>query len=201
MSFYDALRFANWMNNGQGGGDTETGAYTLVGGAPEPTNGTTVTRNAGATIFLTSEDEWYKAAYYHVLPTPVYYDYPAGSDTQTTCATPTALANRANCGFAMGGDLTDVGSYTGSPSPYGTFDQGGNVIEWNESIIGSNRGVRGGGNNENPSELAASTRFDSGPTLEHQDVGFRVAMIPEPNTGLLVISGLLGLGLRRRAAD
>ena len=27
VSFYDALRFTNWMNNGQGGGDTETGAY------------------------------------------------------------------------------------------------------------------------------------------------------------------------------
>jgi formylglycine-generating enzyme required for sulfatase activity len=32
VSFYDALRFANWLTNGQGGGDTETGAYTLLGG-------------------------------------------------------------------------------------------------------------------------------------------------------------------------
>jgi len=32
MSFYDALRFANWMNNGQGSGDTETGSYTLLSG-------------------------------------------------------------------------------------------------------------------------------------------------------------------------
>ena len=34
VDFYDALRFANWMNNGQGNGDTETGAYTLLGGTP-----------------------------------------------------------------------------------------------------------------------------------------------------------------------
>ena len=32
VSFYDTLRFANWLNNGQGTGDTETGAYTLLGG-------------------------------------------------------------------------------------------------------------------------------------------------------------------------
>jgi hypothetical protein len=57
-SFFDALRFANWLNNGQGNGDTETGAYTLLGGTPVPSNGATLARNAGATIFVTSEDEW-----------------------------------------------------------------------------------------------------------------------------------------------
>ncbi len=28
-TWYDAIRFANWLNNGQGSGDTETGAYAL----------------------------------------------------------------------------------------------------------------------------------------------------------------------------
>jgi formylglycine-generating enzyme required for sulfatase activity len=64
---YDALRFASWMNNGQGNGDTETGAYTLLGGTATPSNGLTVTRNPGATIVLPSEDEWYKAAYYDAM--------------------------------------------------------------------------------------------------------------------------------------
>ena len=41
-------------------------------------------------------------------------------------------------------DLTSVGSYPGSASPYGTFDQGGNVFEWNEAIAGTNRVARGG---------------------------------------------------------
>jgi len=31
-------------------------------------------------------------------------------------------------------------------------------------------------------------------------LGFRLAMIPEPSTGLLVVAGLLGLGVRRRAS-
>ena len=34
---------------------------------------------------------------------------------------------------------------------------------------------------------------------EFSDVGFRLAMIPEPGTGLLVIAGLLGFAGWRRA--
>ena len=29
VTFYDTLRFANWLDNGQTPGSTETGAYTL----------------------------------------------------------------------------------------------------------------------------------------------------------------------------
>ncbi len=198
VSFYDSLRFSNWLGNGQGGGDTETGAYTLLGGTATPSNGLTVTRNAGANIFLTSEDEWYKAAYYDALSAS-FFDYPAGTDTPTVCAAPGGAANTANCGFVVG-DLTDVGSYTGAASPNGTFvDQGGNVWEWNEAIIGSLRGLRGGAFSFNPVVLAASSRSGSFPTSELGLVGFRVASIPEPGTGLLVMTGLLGLsGWRRR---
>ena len=132
VSFYDALRFTNWLNNGRGGADTETGAYTLLGG--------TATPNPGAIVFLPSENEWYEAAYFNGT---TYLDYPAGSNAATVCAAPGATPNTANCRLAAGG-VTDVGAYTGSASPYGTFDQGGNVFEWNEQMSGSNRGVRGG---------------------------------------------------------
>lgn len=64
VSFFDALRFANWLNNGQGSADTETGAYTLLGGTATPSNGLTAVRNPAAGVFLPSENEWYKAAYY-----------------------------------------------------------------------------------------------------------------------------------------
>ena len=30
VTWYDSIRFANWLHNGQGSGDTETGAYTLL---------------------------------------------------------------------------------------------------------------------------------------------------------------------------
>ena len=45
------------------GGTTETGAYTL-NGATTQTALMAITRNAGATYFIPSENEWYKAAYY-----------------------------------------------------------------------------------------------------------------------------------------
>jgi formylglycine-generating enzyme required for sulfatase activity len=99
VSFYDALRFANWLNNGQGSGDTEAGAYTLLGGTPEPSNGTTVTRNPGATKARPSENEWYKAAYYS--PGGTYFEYPTGTDEQTACVRPASdTGNSANCAGA-----------------------------------------------------------------------------------------------------
>jgi sulfatase modifying factor 1 len=198
VSFYDALRFANWMNNGQGSADTETGAYTLLGGTAWPSNGGTVTRNAAATIVLPSENEWYKAAYYDRL-SGSYFDYPANSDAQSVCQGPDLDPSRANCNLAVG-NLTIVGSYKGSASAYGTYDQGGNVYEWNESIVNiTSRGFRGGSFGDIPGNLAASHRSGAFPGGDDNPaMGFRLAMIPEPNTGLLVIAGLLGLGGRRR---
>lgn len=199
VSFFDALRFANWMNNGQGSGDTETGSYTLLGGTATPSNGAAVTRNAGAAIVLTSEDEWYKAAYYNALSAS-YFGYPADSNAQTTCAAPTAAPNSANC-FGAVNDLTPRGSYTGSASTYGTFDQGGNVWEWNEAVIdGTSRALRGASFDDDPSLLAASTRVSNGGSFHHFAIGFRLAMVPEPSSGLLVIAGLLGFGGWRRGA-
>ena len=64
VSWFSAVRFANWVNNGQGGADTETGAYTLLGGTPILSNDRFISRQPDAKVFLPTEDEWYKAAYY-----------------------------------------------------------------------------------------------------------------------------------------
>jgi len=196
ISFYDSIRFANWLHNGQptgaqGSSTTEDGAYTITAAG---ISANSIARNAGATIFLTSENEWYKAAYYEAV-SGSYYEFPAGSDVQTDCDSPGAGANTANCAY---GDLTDVGSYTGSPSPWGTFDQGGNVFEWNESTSGAYRRIKGGGYRHGPLFLAASWVYGDPPTNEEDYYGFRVAQIPEPGTGLLVMTGLLVLVYRQR---
>ena len=149
-NLYSAMRFANWMHNGQGDGDTETGAYTLAGGTAIPTNFLTVERNPGAKVFLPSEDEWYKAAFYDPARHK-YWDFPAGSDEETICAMPGPTPNTANCGLVTAaanpnnpgitgvaswfwGDVTDVGAYTNSASPYGAFDMGGNLFQWTEEL-------------------------------------------------------------------
>jgi formylglycine-generating enzyme required for sulfatase activity len=113
--------------------------------------------------------------------------------------------NSANCwrgGEESPQKVTDVGLYTNSDSPFGTFDQGGNVWEWNEESFsgGSNRGLRGGSWSTSAFGLAASYRNPAigWVTREEGQVGFRVAMIPEPGTGLLFAAGLVGLAAAGR---
>jgi formylglycine-generating enzyme required for sulfatase activity len=219
VSWYDAIRFANWMNNGQGAASTETGAYTLLGGTATPTNGDTITRNVGATWFLTSENEWYKAAYYEPgASSNDYWLYPTASDTDPTVATAGVTGDISNPGpnvanyfsgadwNSQNGNVTTVGSASdGSPSSdsyYGTFDQGGNVWEWNEALIsGSFRGLRGGSFNSGAFgafELQSSLRGDDEPTYEVFTIGFRVATVPEPSTAVLCIAGCVGAWVLRK---
>ena len=79
VSWFEAARFANWVNNGAtNGASTETGAYTLNGA----TSGVGINVNPGSTWFLPSEDQWYKAAYYKGGGTDAgYWAYPTQSDT------------------------------------------------------------------------------------------------------------------------
>ena len=196
VNWYDSIRFANWLNNGQGTGDTETGAYTLLGGTPFPSNGLSITRNAAATWFLPSENEWYKAAYYDPTSSS-YFDFPTASNAVPIAEPPPGGGNSANYDV-NGAFLTDVGAYSGSESPYGTSDQGGNVSEWNDALIrGSSRGWRGGYYSNNSFLLRSKARIDADPTDEYFYNGFRVATIPEPSTFALAALGMLGIVLRR----
>jgi formylglycine-generating enzyme required for sulfatase activity len=187
VSWYDAIRFANWLHNGQGGsGSTEAGAYTLLGGTPVPSNAAAITRNPGARWWLPSADEWYKAAYYDADP-GFYYDYPTSSDNPPEGVLPeNDTGNSANV-FGITGYPTgslaflhvDVGAYLLSASPNGTLDQGGNVAEWNETLYGtSERGLRGGSAIDFPGDLHASVAYsydfgDAGVEF----IGFRVGTI------------------------
>ncbi len=211
VTWFDTLRFANWLNNGQGNGDTESGAYILQGGTPTPSNANTITRETSATIFLPSEDEWYKAAYYDPRTTAQggppsdnhYWLYGTSSSSTPNASDPTATPNSANYNNVVG-NLTDVGAYSGTTSPHGAFDMGGEAWQWNEALInGSFRGLRGGPFDFGSDRLASSFRSFSIPTTEYDFIGFRVATVPEPSTAVLAILGLAAVLLfrtRRRGA-
>ncbi len=214
VSWYDAARFANWMNNGQGAGSTETGAYTLTG------NTGLTTRNTNSTIWLPSENEWYKAAYHDPVNagadgngTTDYRLYPTRSESAPTVSAANVTGDISNPGTnvanylsgadwnAQDGNVTTVGSAgAGSASYYGTFDQGGNVWEWNDAVIGSSRGLRGGSWSNDGNDLQSSFRFDVSPVLKFSGIGFRLASVPEPSSVLMVgLAGVAFLTRRRRS--
>jgi sulfatase modifying factor 1 len=192
VTFYDSLRFVNWLNNGRGSGDTENGSYTITERGITLGN---IMRNEDTDVVLSSEDEWYKAAYYD-SPARGYWDYPVGSDDPPDCEEPSNFEFKANCSHSPLG-LTDVASYVGSPSSQGTFDQGGNVAEWSEPTS-SSFSTRGGFFATQATGLKSSVRNTGGPTSASNVIGFRVVSIPEPGTGLLQLTVLLVLAVLPR---
>ncbi len=152
VSFWSAARFANWMDNGQpkgeeGPGTTEDGAYINIGDQA-------TFAQAGRQFFIPTEDEWYKAAYHDKASglAGSYFDYPTGSNSvpgrdMSETTNPGDNANYYTDSYLIGSPyyVTEVGEFESSASPYGTYDQGGNVWEWNETALyGTLRGIRGG---------------------------------------------------------
>lgn len=147
-------------------------------------------------FWIPTEDEWYKAAYYD--PTlnggnGGYWNYATRSNT-----TPTPVAansngdgsagsegNFANYNQAANWNATTVGNVTtvgtnGGSSYYGTFDQSGNIHEWNDSvsISGTGRGRRGGDWEDSTAFALSSTGGRRTTLLEPSftgsDSGFRI---------------------------
>lgn len=202
--YWSACRFVNWLGNGQGNGDTENGAYDLSNAFSflNPVSDT-IQRNPGAKWVLPSEDEWYKAAYYKGGSADAgYWDYATQSDAQPTISY--TSPDSGNTASLIGNHPYDVGIHDNSPSAYGTYDQSGNVAEFNDTVVYYNyagslvpaRGLRGA---MALSDMAASRRWYSGTTVGGYNMGFRVAYVPEPSSLIGLAGGLFGLwSLRRR---
>jgi sulfatase modifying factor 1 len=198
ISRHNAMRFANWLNNGQGNGDTETGAYTMgalgPGGVPivQPS-----THNPGATIRLPTENEWYKAAYYNPA-LDSYFKFPTSSDSPPIDSAPTALPNHANY-EQHSSFLTAVGAYSGTTSPYGLFDMAGNAEEWVETLMSDGDGVtRGGHWHSAEKQLLFDFRQFILPYNGIYINGFRLVAVPEPSTYVMAAMGIVALLFARR---
>ena len=220
-SFWNAVRFANWLHNGQPTGlqnasTTEDGAYYING--YNGRDGRTIQRKAGWKWAITSEDEWYKAAYYKGGGTSAgYWDYPTRSNVAPGQDMNDPSGNNANYwttpyNYPIDSGVyytTVAGQFHNSASPYGTFDQGGNLFEYNDTVVSTGadyayRGYRGGSYASQETGLRASYRnyiYPDGSGNAGQ-IGFRVAAaIPEPSS-LMILAGGVGmiLGIRRRKA-
>lgn len=151
LTWMDAVRYVNWLNNGRPVGasntpsTTEDGAYTLA-----PDDGQSYfwieRRNPGARWFLPTWDEWRRAG--RSDPTAritwAWPTHPSAEPAPAVGATNegeliVASANSANYGRranwngTIDGNVVRVGS-AGVRSPNGTFDQIGNVWEWVEDL-------------------------------------------------------------------
>ena len=218
VSWFDAARFSNWLNNGEpqthveDATTTESGAYTLSG----TMSGVSVSKNLLAQWYIPSENEWYKAAYYDPSlnsGSGGYWTYATQSNTAPgnswALRTSANEANYNNGVYSVTQSssysssqnyLTAVGSFTNSASYYGTYDQSGDVLNWNDAVISSSyRGGRGGYWSGYSGALASSYRYFNDPTNEAKSVGFRVANAPEPNSLMLLgLGGIILASLRRK---
>jgi formylglycine-generating enzyme required for sulfatase activity len=216
----------------QNNATTEDGVYTL-NGEINGIGSDSITRNTGAKWFIPTENEWYKAAYYQPAgelggDDDSYWSYPMKTNSVPYSDQPPGLtpdntrvgnfykndgvANNYDDGYAVTGSdlfttsqnyLTNVGAYTSSPSYYGTFDQGGNVQEWTETVLPTmvgnpGRGVRGGAWDQSFEFMRSTDGIAQPPGSEVRHRGFRVAsIIPEPSSALLAVSIFALLASRR----
>jgi len=214
INWYEAAAFVNWLNTSTGNTAAydltfSNGSWSMALWSSEQAwtaGGTNLYRNKDAYYFLPSENEWYKAAYYNPGGSN-YFLYPTGSDSP-----PTPVASGIEAGTAVYDGATTFPAevtLSGGLSPYGTRGQGGNVWEWTESAVdGTNssptqtRDVRGGGWDDPFGDLLPTYQHTPAPPdREDDDIGFRVASVPEPSTyALLLMAGAGWLLWKRRKA-
>ena len=119
INWLDAIRFCNWVANGQPNtgiedlSTTENGSYFLNGATSANPPPDTLARNPNATWVLPTENEWYKAEYY---------------DPNKN--------GPGKGGYWLFATMSDTPLDNTYPSAYGTFGQGDITCpaEWTETL-------------------------------------------------------------------
>ena len=153
VTWGDAARFVNWLQNGQptgaeGPGTTETGTYTLNGGTSSAAL-MAVSRSTTSTWYCPRRTSGTRPHTTRVVEqiitigsTPhVATIHPATCSRPPARTTPTFPFDNPNPPFNGLTDpvnyVTPVGAFAASRGPYGTFDQNGDVWQWIETADGS----------------------------------------------------------------
>jgi formylglycine-generating enzyme required for sulfatase activity len=207
ITWGDAARFANWLHNGQPTGaqdliTTEDGSYFLDGKTSD-FELEDVVREPDATWVIPTENEWYKAAYHkNDGVTGNYFLSPTGLNNVSNDLIDPDPGNNATffdgavfpdpTGHTIGSPYyrTEVGAHENSASAYGTFDQGGNVQEFNETVPESDiRGIRGGSWFTGLGSLFSESRpVDMHSSDQFSDLGFRVATLADTSQPVPALS-------------
>jgi len=229
INWASGARFVNWLANGQGAGGTESGVYDMSAIPSNNSFATPPQRAAGATIFLPSENEYYKAAYYDPTKsgTGGYWQYGTRSDTAPASVAPPGSANAANIGAGTDGQsagtlaatmattgaafspsvnyLTAVGAYTSARSAYGLYDVEGLVYNWTEATrksFGNQLPIYRGGSwryNEGASGAAYRNVYSGAGATSYAWYGFRVASLPSAPPPVITIDVASGTQTQTQA--
>ncbi len=219
ISWRDAARYCNWLNNGKSAdvASLTTGAYDTSTWGPGPTGGsfTDAERHLpGARYWIPTLDEYLKAAHYDPNKggegVGGWWLYNNRSDTEPVSGPPGVGETSAGTGdFRI-----PLGSYPQTASAYGLLDLSGGASEWLEDWV--RYGVPGEPTEdrlwdgayiwqdpnlepEQSRDLAYRTG-GANPQLGLVTLGLRLASIPGPSAGAagLVFLVLAGGGVRRR---
>ena len=186
-------------------------------------------RANGATVFLPSEDEYYKAAYYDPTKsgTGGYWQYGTQSDTAPSSVAPAGTSNSANIGAGTDGQsagtlastmattgstfdsavnyLTAVGAYTAATSAYGLYDVEGLVYNWTEGTrtsFGNQLPIYRGGSwryNEGASGAAYRNVYSGANATSYAWYGFRIASLPSAPPATITIDVASGTQTQTQA--
>ncbi|MEM8944756.1 MAG: SUMF1/EgtB/PvdO family nonheme iron enzyme [Planctomycetota bacterium] len=198
IDWFEAARFVNWLNLERGFASAykldSTDRIQLWQPEDDGFNPANQIRNSHARYFLPSIDEWHKAAYYDIA-TDDYNQFPTGSSSPS----PVSSGTIENSAVFQQGSVGPADAISaGGLSPYGTMAQGGNVFEWQDS---PSIRFAGGYWDSALISLFASSNGGGGaanPSTSDDRVGFRVAFVPEPTSGVLsLMVVVLRLSLRR----
>jgi formylglycine-generating enzyme required for sulfatase activity len=225
ITWRTAAIYCNWLHNGKGTSRDAllSGAYdvsTFSGGFGFTDQ---LTRSAGARFFIPSLDEWMKAAHYDPTKanpdgtTGGWWNFANGRDDRAPIYGP--------AGFTRDGQPTEanaawnnwtpqvnpfsipLGAYNVT-SPWGLYDTSGAGAEWTEEYLWfqpidplpRSRYADGGywtGGSTLPDTAGAVAAGDH-PGFQDWIYGFRVASIPSPGSGGLVVVFACALAQRRR---